>query len=148
MKKIYLASPFFNDIEIARMEAVRDILRNEKDLQVFVPNEHQNKHLEFGSKEWRKATWQGDVDGIKGADVVVAIISNGNYSDSGTAWECGYAYANNIPVVVVNLSDSENPTAINLMISDSLHAYINNLESLRSYDFNNMPVITYDNYVW
>ena len=27
MKKIYLASPFFNDAELERMEKVRDILR-------------------------------------------------------------------------------------------------------------------------
>ena len=36
MKKIYLASPFFNDAELERMGKVRDILRA-KGLDVFVP---------------------------------------------------------------------------------------------------------------
>ena len=53
MKKVYLASPFFNDEEIKTMESVLEILRS-KDLEVFAPFEHQNKHLEFGSMEWRK----------------------------------------------------------------------------------------------
>lgn len=143
MKKVYLASPFFNDAEIGRMEEVKRILRA-KGLEVFAPFEHQNEHLEFGSKEWRKATFEGDINGIDTADVVVAIVSNGNYSDSGTAWEIGYAVAKGISVVVVNLSEKE----VNLMIADSLHAYISSYEELEKYDFNKMDKKTYDNYVW
>ena len=142
-KKIYLASPFFNDTELLRMTKVLGCLRN-KGLEVFAPYENQNKHLEFGSVEWRKATFEGDVNGIEEADVVVAIVSNGCYSDSGTAWEVGYAYAKGIPVVVVNLSDKE----INLMISDSLHAYLSDIEELEEYNFDKMPKKTYDKYVW
>lgn len=142
-KKIYLASPFFNDIELLRMTKVLGCLRN-KGLEVFAPYENQNKHLEFGSLEWRKATFEGDVNGIEEADVVVAIVSNGCYSDSGTAWEIGYAYAKGIPVVVVNLSGKE----INLMISDSLHAYISSYEELEEYDFDKMEKKPYTDYVW
>ncbi|WP_066870740.1 nucleoside 2-deoxyribosyltransferase [Clostridium mediterraneense] len=142
--KVYLASPFFNDVEIERMENVKKILREEKGFEVFAPFENQNKHLEFGSKEWRDATFAGDINGIDTADIVVAIISNGNYSDSGTAWECGYAYATKKPVIIVNLSDK----AVNLMISDSLTAYLSSLDELRAYDFEKMPRKTYDNYVW
>lgn len=142
MKKVYLASPFFNDKEIAVMASVRDVLRG-KGLDVFVPNEHQNKHLEFGSMEWRKATFNGDVAGIDNADVVVAIL-DGNYSDSGTCWECSYAYCNNIPLVVVNLEGK----TINLMIAESLHAIIPSLEALENYDFDTLPKIEYTDYVW
>lgn len=141
-KKVYLASPFFNDKEIETMERVKTILRA-KGLDVFVPFENQNKHLEFGSKEWRKATYNSDVAGIDRADVVVAIIE-GNYSDSGTAWEIGNAVAKNIPVVIVNI----NYNAVNLMISDSLHAYIDSYEALQAYDFETLDRISYDNYVW
>ncbi|MGL4656730.1 MAG: nucleoside 2-deoxyribosyltransferase [Sarcina sp.] len=142
--KVYLASPFFNDVEIERMEGVKKVLREEKGFDVFAPFEHQNKHLEFGTKEWRDATYAGDIKGIKDADIVVAIISNGNYSDSGTAWECGYAHALDKPVVIVNLSDK----AVNLMISDSLRAYVASLDELREYDFENMPEKRYEDYVW
>lgn len=143
MKKIYLASPFFNDQEIERMEKVRDILRG-KGLDVFVPNEHQNPDLEFGSLEWRKATFESDVNGIDTADVMVAIISQGNYDDSGTAWEIGRSFTLGIPVIVVNVTGKE----LNLMIADSLHALVTSYEELENYDFEEMPKIPYLQYVW
>lgn len=143
MKKVYLASPFFNDEEIKNMEIARDILRG-KGLEIFVPNEHQNPEHEFGSFEWRKATFEGDLEGIDTADVVVAVINQGNYDDSGTAWEIGYAYANNIPIIVVNFTGK----TINLMIADSLHALITSEDELRGYDFTKLEKIRYTNYVW
>ena len=142
-KKVYLASPFFDDVEIERMEKVRDILRA-KGLDVFVPNEHQNQALEFGSLEWRKATFESDVMGIHQADVVVAVICTGNYADSGTAWEIGYSYGLGKPVVVVNLTGE----TINLMIADSLHALVKNYDELKEYDFEKMKKKPYLNYVW
>lgn len=143
MKKIYLASPFFNDQEIEHMEKVRDILRM-KGLDVFVPNEHQNPQHEFGSIEWRKATFGSDVNGIDTADIMVAVINQGNYDDSGTAWEIGYAYATGKPVIVVNVTGE----TINLMIADSLHALITSYDELEDYDFDGMPKMPYLNYVW
>lgn len=143
MKKIYLASPFFNEKETMRVCKVMNILK-EKGLEVFVPMEHQSPELEFGSREWRDKTFRNDVDHIDWCDVVVAIISNGNYDDSGTAWELGYAYATNKPVVLVNLTGE----TINLMIADSLHALIKSYDELKEYDFEKMPVREYENYVW
>ena len=32
--KVYLASPFFNDVEIERMESVKKVLREEKGFNV------------------------------------------------------------------------------------------------------------------
>lgn len=143
MKKVYLASPFFNEDEVQRMEKVRDILRN-KGFDVFVPNEHQNPALEFGTREWRKATFESDVAGIDNADCVVAIISQGNYDDSGTAWEIGYSYATGKPVVVINTTGE----TINLMIADSLHAILTSYVAVENYNFEEMPKIEYTNYVW
>lgn len=142
-KKIYLASPFFNDAELERVEKVKEIL-DAKGLDVFSPKEQQHKHLEFGSLEWRKATFENDVKHIDWCDIVVAIICQGNYDDSGTAWELGYAYATGKPVVLVNLTGE----AINLMIADSLHALITSYEELKEYDFNKLDKIPYLNYVW
>ena len=138
MKKIYLASPFFNDDELERMTSVLKVLREEKGFEVFAPFELKSD-LEFGSLEWRKETFIADKTEINKADLVVAIISNGNYSDSGTAWECGYSYAIGKKVIVVNLT--KNP--VNLMISDSLHAYIDSIEALKSYDFDKLETSSY-----
>lgn len=142
-KKIYLASPFFNEAELERVDRVKEIL-DARGLEVFSPKEHQNPQFEFGSMEWRRATFKNDVDHIDWCDVVVAIISQGNYDDSGTAWELGYAYATNKPVVLVNVTGE----TINLMIADSLHALITSYEELKEYDFEKMPKVEYTNYVW
>ena len=143
MKKVYLASPFFDDAELERVDKVKEIL-DSKGLEVFSPKEHQNEHLEFGSIEWRKATFENDVKHIDWCDVVVAIICKGNYDDSGTAWELGYAYATNKPVVLVNITGE----TINLMIADSIHALITSYEELKEYDFEKMEKKPYLNYVW
>lgn len=143
MKKIYLASPFFNSEEINKMEIVKSILRN-KGLEVFAPFENQNKHLEFGSMEWRKATFKSDVDAIDDCDIVVAINTQGNYDDAGTMWEIGYAYATNKPVVLFNNTEK----TINLMIADSLHALITSYDELQEYDFDKLEKREYTNYVW
>ena len=143
MKKVYLASPFFDDAELERVEKVKEIL-DSKGLEVFSPKEHQNEHLEFGSIEWRKATFENDVKHIDWCDVVVAIICKGNYDDSGTAWELGYAYATNKPVVLVNITGE----TINLMIADSIHALITSYDELKEYDFEKMEKKPYLNYVW
>ena len=142
-KKIYLASPFFDDAELERVDKVKEIL-DSKGLEVFSPKEHQNKHLEFGSMEWRKATFENDVKHIDWCDVVVAIICKGNYDDSGTAWELGYAYATNKPVVLVNITGE----TINLMIANSLHALIISYDELKEYDFDKLEKIPYLSYVW
>lgn len=143
IKKIYLASPFFDDAELERVDKVKEIL-DSKGLEVFSPKEHQNEHLEFGSIEWRKATFENDVKHIDWCDVVVAIICKGNYDDSGTAWELGYAYATNKPVVLVNITGE----TINLMIADSIHALITSYDELKEYDFEKMEKKPYLNYVW
>lgn len=143
MKKIYLASPFFSSEEINKMEIVKSILRN-KGLEVFAPFENQNKHLEFGSMEWRKATFKSDVDAIDDCDIVVAINTQGNYDDAGTMWEIGYAYATNKPVVLFNNTEK----TINLMIADSLHALITSYDELQEYDFDKLEKREYTNYVW
>ena len=143
MKKVYLASPFFDDAELERVDKVKEIL-DLKGLDVFSPKEHQNEHLEFGSIEWRKATFENDIKHIDWCDVVVAIICKGNYDDSGTAWELGYAYATNKPVVLVNITGE----TINLMIADSIHALITSYDELKEYDFEKMEKKPYLNYVW
>lgn len=143
MKKIYLASPFFNDVELERVERVYKIL-TALGHDVFSPKEHQCKEFDFGTLDWRRETFKSDVDHIDWCDVVVAIISQGNYDDSGTAWEIGYAYATNKPVVVVNLTGE----TINLMIADSLHALITSYEELENYNLEKLEKRPYLNYVW
>ena len=130
--KVYLASPFFNDTELQRVLEVTAILES-KGLTVFSPMENQfgDKH-EVGTSAWSLATFNNDKKFIDWADVVVAIY-DGNYSDSGTAWEIGYAYGTQKPVIVVQVGESSN-----LMIHEGSHANVT-IEELKEYDFVNMP---------
>lgn len=73
---------------------------------------------------------------IDWADVVV-MLYYGGYSDSGTAWECGYAYGTNTPVIVVQLGEDSN-----LMVHEGCHSNIS-LEELEGYDFDMLPVKAY-----
>ncbi|WP_316571808.1 nucleoside 2-deoxyribosyltransferase [Neobacillus sp. YIM B06451] len=129
MKRVYLASPFFNEKEIRYVEQVEEILA-EKGLSVFSPFRHTGE-AEFGSRQWSIETFMDDIKHIKWAEVVVAIY-HGFYSDSGTAWELGYAYATDKPVILVHVGENSN-----LMVHEGAHANIT-LEELKEYDFGQM----------
>lgn len=90
--RIYLAGPLFttperdwNDGLAARLTAGGH--------DVFLPQAHPPVELS-GPAIFRK-----DLDGLDRADCVVAMM-DGADPDSGTAWECGYAYARGKPVVL------------------------------------------------
>jgi nucleoside 2-deoxyribosyltransferase len=132
MTKLYLASGFFNEFQNKHVTSAEDFLRG-KGFDVFSPREHQNDDLVFGSMEWRKATFQNDIDHIDGCDFVFAILDNA--MDEGVLMEIGYAYAKKKPIVVLNLSDK----IMNLMVSDSLTAYLEDWEDAYDYDYKELP---------
>lgn len=55
--------------------------------------------------------------------------------DSGTAFEVGYAYATQTPVVVLQ----ELGEPLNLMIGQALRYYTNDVNELAAYNFNRLP---------
>jgi nucleoside 2-deoxyribosyltransferase len=90
--KIYLAGPLFttperdwNDGLAARLAAGGH--------DVFLPQAHP------ALESTGRAVFLKDLEGLDWADCVVAIM-DGPDPDSGTAWECGYAYARGKPVVL------------------------------------------------
>ena len=135
--KIYLAGPFFNEKEIENIEQAEKILNN-RGFTVFSPRLNEVRGgAEVGSREWSMQTFMNDRGFIDWADAVV-MLYYGNYSDSGTAWECGYAYGTHTPVVVVHLGESSN-----LMIHEGCHTNIS-MEELKTYDFSSMPRAPYN----
>lgn len=143
MKKVYLASPFFNDTEMVNMNTVLTVLRA-KGLEVFAPYEGSKDLAGFGTEQWKEKVFRLDVDNIDDADIVVSIINYGNVDDTGTAWELGYAYVKGKPIIVVDLSNS----TINLMVAQSLHAHLTSIEELFNYDFNVLSKIKYEGEVF
>ena len=130
--KIYLASPFFNDAENVYVSIAESFLRN-RGFKVYSPREHEVRDTyEVGTPKWAEETFKEDVKAIKDCDRVV-MLYYGNYSDSGTAWECGFAFGIGKPVVAVHLEKLSN-----LMVHCSADANISLVE-LTTYDFENMP---------
>ena len=136
MKKLYIASPFFNDRETDVLSEVERILK-ERGFEVFSPREHETREGDVGSPVWSRQTFINDRNAIDWCDCVVMLYW-GNYSDSGSAWECGYAYATRKPVIVLQLGD-----ASNLMIHEGSHTNLFSLEELKDYDFDQMPQKAY-----
>lgn len=100
MKKIYLASPFFDATECHYYHRAIEALRS-AGYEVYVPQEHSIEGgWEMPNEEWARRVFAEDVDAIRTSDVVM-ILNFGMYSDSGTAWEAGYAYGMKIPTVQV-----------------------------------------------
>ena len=138
--KIYIASPFFNEYEVQCLERVEALLFG-RDYQVFSPRLNEVRD-EITSKDpvWSMETFMNDRRFIDWADVVV-MLYHGCYSDSGTAWECGYAYGTHKPVVAVHVG-REPGNGSNLMVHESAHANIT-LGELEDYDFEKMPSVRY-----
>jgi len=99
---IYIAGPFFTDKERAFLkiviESVKEICPNE---EFFIPMEHFISDGEnLSNNEWAEAVFKMKVEALNKCNRVVAAYL-GLRSDTGTAWEIGYAYAKNIPVSLI-----------------------------------------------
>ena len=131
MMKVYLASPFFNEKEIKIYEEVIDILRNKNSLDVFVPREHSIPNgWGMSNQLWGEAVFATDLVALDRCDVVV-VLNWGMYSDSGTAWECGYAYAKGKTVINVLCGDEKD---FSLMMLNGTSKFLT-LGQLKSYWF-------------
>lgn len=89
--KVYLASPFFNKYERTNMELVLKVLRA-SGYEVFAPYEMTiDNAWEMPNHEWGINVFTKDIEHLKECDIVVAL-NYGLYSDTGTAFEIGYAW--------------------------------------------------------
>ncbi len=110
--KLYFAGPLFSAAERSWNEELAAGLR-EGGHEVFLPQEQDPDRDAPG-------IFGTDVAGIDWADALVAIV-DGPDPDSGTAWECGYAYGKK-PVVLVRTdfrAQTESGVPYNLMLTES-----------------------------
>ena len=135
--KIYLAGPFFNETEVRNIEYTEQVLK-EKGLEYFSPMRHEERTEEPGTSAWAHKLFEMDRVAIEDADALV-VLYYGNYSDTGTAWECGYAFAKGKPVILLHVdADADS----NLMMHCGCRANIS-LQDLKDYDFGTMPESEY-----
>lgn len=117
---IYLAGPLFTVGEREFNAALAKQLRN-LGYKVFLPQAEEPRELTA------QAIFEMDRNGIDQSRVVVAIM-DGPDPDSGTCWECGYAYGRGKPVIAVRTdfrSCSDGDFApYNLMLSESASKHV------------------------
>jgi len=109
MIKIYIAGPFAEPHHREALLHMIDIVKKayaSDDLELYIPMEYkvegdyQNPdgtwHLP--NHEWASDVFGSDCRHIEEADIVIALY-DGRKGTTGTAWELGYAYGKNIPVI-------------------------------------------------
>jgi len=115
MTKLYLAGPLFTLGERAFNADVARFLESEG-FQVWLPQDHEPR------SKTAKAIFAMDVKGLDWADAIVACM-DGPDPDSGTAWECGYAFAKGKPIVCYRtdfrITGDTEGAPYNLMLSES-----------------------------
>jgi len=118
MTKIYLAGPLFT---LAEQQFNADLGRflEAEGFEIWLPQAHEPRG------DTAKAIFDMDVEAIDWADMVVACM-DGPDPDSGTAWECGYAYAKGKPIVCFRtdfrISGDTKGAPYNLMLTESATA--------------------------
>jgi len=112
--KIYLAGPLFTTAEREFNTRLAQILRGAGH-EVFLPQEQEARDSPA------RAIFETDVQAIDAADAVVASM-DGPDPDSGTSWECGYAYARKKPIVLFRTdfraADELGKASYNLMLTE------------------------------
>ncbi|KRM90516.1 nucleoside 2-deoxyribosyltransferase [Fructilactobacillus florum] len=143
MAKIYLASPFFDAEQVTRIEKIEQALtQNPTVTSYFSPRKYklQGDYQEF-TKPWAQAIYRVDMEHLMAADAVLAIVDFvDDQVDSGTAYEIGAAVQMKKPVIVFQ----EKTATVNLMISESLQAYLKDPAAVAGYDFEKLPRSEYE----
>jgi nucleoside 2-deoxyribosyltransferase len=124
--RIYLAGPLFTQPEWLWNEGLAQALHTQM-LEVILPQRAAMPMLSGERPFDAQFLFKLNIESIQSADVIVAIL-DGPDIDSGTAWECGYAFKAGKPVIGVRTDiraggdDPEN--GINLMLSISCRTVI------------------------
>ena len=133
---VYIAAPFFSGEEIAVIEQAESIL-NKKGISFFSPMRH-GSDAKPGTTEWAYQLFETDKSEIEKADAVLALYYGSN-GDTGTAWECGYAAAVGVPVILVHVNEDGDS---NLMMHCGCTTNIY-LKDLANFDFKAMPLFEF-----
>ncbi|EOI58572.1 MULTISPECIES: nucleoside 2-deoxyribosyltransferase [Enterococcus] len=143
---IYLAGPFFSKEQRALIRSVENALKNNPTVEEYhSPRLDQACEYESFTPEWARETYLKDMRHIKAADCLVAILDyEHGITDPGTAYEIGIAKMLSKPVIGL----LTNGDTVNIMLTESLHAFTRQISGIEHYDFNKLPPSPYQgNYI-
>ena len=117
--KIYLAGPLFTQAERAwNADLAAALTAADRSLQIFLPQAEADAFLPDSTPDFA-SIFRRCLEGLDAADVVVAIL-DGPDADSGTCFECGYAYAKGKEVIAVRTDiRAGEDEGLNVMLSRS-----------------------------
>lgn len=121
MLKVYLAGPFFNEEQVERIEFIENAT---KEFNAFSPRKASLITKDSTDNDMVE-TFKGNVDNIAMSDFVLAVYDG---KDTGTMFECGYAYSKNIPILY--FSETRNKPNLMLAMSTKL-PWVLNREQLK-----------------
>lgn len=124
--KVYIAGPFFRDGERERIEKLRAFFDNDEffdKYEFFYPMDHKIPGGEsMPNGEWAWNVFEMDVKELATSDLVVGIYDT-HYSDTGTAWELGFAFANHIPVLLLCTNLEADNSIMPLIAADHIYQF-------------------------
>ena len=110
--KIYLAGPVItNDINIKKqmdlLENAINSMNKLYNIEVYRPGSHKVPNAwGIDMQTWAQCVFTMDVIAIDECDWMV-VADYGRQATAGTAWECGYAFAKNVKILVVQMPGVE-----------------------------------------
>jgi nucleoside 2-deoxyribosyltransferase len=126
LKYVYLAAPFFNQPELAFTENVAKVLRANFSERILLYVPHQDTGIILtpqSSDEDRTLVFEKNVAELRRAQILILLLDN---EDSGTCWEMGYGYANNLSMIGLWTDVRKGP---NLMLYKSANI-VSSIETL------------------
>lgn len=124
--KCYIAGPFFREGERERLEKLREFFKSDEffnKYEFFFPMDHKIPGGEsMPNGEWAWNVFEMDVKELATSKLVVAVYDT-HYSDTGTAWELGFAYANHIPVLLLCTNLNADNSIMPLIAADKIYQY-------------------------
>lgn len=125
--KVYLAGPWFYGDQPEKLSKVENCLDSFKELEVFSPR-RENLVKPDAKEDARRQAFNGNVQHVNTSDFIVALVDDG---DKGTLFECGLAYAANVPILYYSENAEKRP--FNLMLAESCVelGYVTNVEDLK-----------------
>ena len=127
----YLAGPFFNPEQVARMDEVKHILL-QHGFSVGDPREMGpvivNTSEEKKTPEFFQKIFDGNIKGMMDSYAILACL---DYKDIGTAFELGFFFNNEWPTPVLSFAFDNSKT--NVMLSQAVDAHFSSATALEEF---------------
>jgi nucleoside 2-deoxyribosyltransferase/predicted secreted protein len=116
--RVYLAAPLFSAAERRYNKHLAMLLRTSF-FEVYLPQDTGDDSYER-DRSAHQEIFKKNLAALEAADLIVAVI-DGADADSGTAWEIGYAFAKDIPVISIrtDFRMTGQQEHVNLMLEQS-----------------------------